>query len=378
MATLVSDQTLVEKPQAEKRSSHSQDLPIQVVGGYGTYSYFKNSFYQKRATNVSKEQIDNAINRKLDVKSLALSSNTIRLADCGCAVGPNTFNAMQDLIEIVKLKYRSQCPSSQMPEFQVFFNDQSANDFNTLFTSLPEEPEYFVAGVPGSFHKRLFPEKFLHLVHVSYALHWLSKVPEDLVDKNSPAWNKGRILYAFAPEEVRKAYANQFAKDLENFLNARAKEIVPGGMMIITNPSIPDGMPFSEIANGLMYDCMGNILYDMAKSGLLNEAEVDAFNLPIYSCPPGEFAAVVERNGNFSIDAIGLTNPSPWLKGRINMPEYVKHVRAANEAMFNKHFPPEITDEMFKQLVDRMEEINEKMVSCYRDGVQLFAVLQRK
>lgn len=115
----------------------------------------------------------------------------------------------------------------------------------------------------------------------------------------------------------------------------------------------------------------------MMRQGLLSEAQVDSFNLPIYACPPGEFGAVVERNGNFRIEVMGLTNPSPWLKGRINMPEYIKHVRAATELMFNKHFSYEVTEEMFRQLLERLEEINDKMVSCYRDGVQLFAVLQR-
>ncbi|KAJ0037285.1 hypothetical protein Pint_22445 [Pistacia integerrima] len=335
---------------------------------------------QKLAANVSKEKIDDTIARKLDVKSILSSpypTNTIRLVDCGCAVGPNTFNTMQDLIETIKQKYKSQCPDSEMPDFQVFFNDQSYNDFNTLFTSVPQETQYFVAGVPGSFHKRLFPELFLHVVHVSHALHWLSKAPEELLDRSSAAWNKGRIHYAFAPKEVVNAYANQFARDLESFLKARAKEIVSGGIIVISNPSIPDGMPFSQIANGLMYDCMGAIFYDMVKEGLISEAQVDAFNLPIYACPPGEFTGVVERNGNFSIEAIGLTNPSPWLKGRINMQEFVKHLRAAFEGMFSKHFPLEISDEMYRRLVERLDEINDEMTACYRDGIQLYAVLRR-
>lgn len=39
MATLISDQTFTEKPEGS-------ETPIQVVGGCGTHSYFKNSFYQ--------------------------------------------------------------------------------------------------------------------------------------------------------------------------------------------------------------------------------------------------------------------------------------------------------------------------------------------
>ncbi|KAK0574348.1 hypothetical protein LWI29_018668 [Acer saccharum] len=380
MATALVSEKISQKPLVDSKAF--PESPGSVVGGDGTYSYYNNSFYTRSAINVSKKEVDDAITRKLDVKALLSStfSNTIRIADCGCAVGPNTFYAMQDLIETINHIYQSQCLSTSQTllEFQVFFADQPSNDYNTLFTSLPQDRQYFAAGVPGSFHQQMFPESFLHVVHSSYALHWLSKVPDELVDKNSPAYNKGRILYPFGPVEVVNAYANQFAKDLDRFLSARAKEMVKGGLLIVTKPSIPDGMPYSQTANAYVYDCMATILYDMAKEGLISEAQVDAFNFPLYFCPPGEFSAVVEKNGNFSIEVIGLTNPSPWVKDRIDIVEYIKHIRAAKEGMLNKHFPSEITDAMFKELVERLEVINDKLTSCYRERIHLYTVLQRK
>lgn len=206
-----------------------------------------------------------AITRKLNVCELSSGSNIIRLADLGCAVGSNTVNAMQDVLQVIRNKYESESPSSKVPEFQVFFNDKTSNDFNTLFASLPEEREYFAAGVPGSFNHRLFPRSTIHFVHSSYALHWLSQVPEELLDENSTAWNKGRIHYGGAGKEVVNAYAAQFAEDMGNFLNARAEEIVRGGMMVIVMPGIPDGMPYSQLTTGIMYDFMASIFMDMAK-----------------------------------------------------------------------------------------------------------------
>lgn len=332
---------------------------------------------QRLAANVAKVKIEEAIMTKLDVVTLATVSHTIRLADFGCAVGPNTFIAMQDLLELAKKKFLSQCPTDRLPPFQVLFNDQPTNDFNTLFTSLPSQRDYFAAGIPGSFHCRVLPEKYVHVAHSSYALHWLSKTPQGLTDEDGPAYNKGHIHYAGAPEPVRIAYANRFATDLEHFLDARAKELVPGGMLVVISPSIPDDMPYSQVANGMMYVQMHSILEEMVMEGLVSQEEVDLFNLPIYACPPGEFSAVVQRNGCFSIEVIGLTDPAPWLKGAINMPVFVKHVRAAMEGMFNSHFPHEITDQMFTRLVPKLEEIGDQMQKCYRDGLQLFAVLQR-
>ncbi|XVF43434.1 hypothetical protein PTKIN_Ptkin02bG0039800 [Pterospermum kingtungense] len=126
--------------------------------------------------------------------------------------------------------------------------------------------QYFAAGVPGSFYGRLFPESSPNLVHSSYALQWLSKVPEEVLDKNSLAWNKGRVYYTNAAEDhVRKAYAAQFAKDMGRFLDARAKELVVGGMMVLIMGSVPDGIPNSQTPPGLMFDLLGSSLMDMAE-----------------------------------------------------------------------------------------------------------------
>ncbi|KAH1030641.1 hypothetical protein J1N35_042815 [Gossypium stocksii] len=374
MATLVSDS--LAKKNNDKASENST---AHVIGGHGTNSYSNNSSYQRLSANIVTKKIEDAVMKNLDVETLSSTSNIFRVADFGCGVGSNTINSMQDLLQIVKKKYKSQCPtSSQMPEFQVIFNDQFTNDFNTLFTYLPQDKQYLVASVPGSFHNQVLPKSSLHLAHCSYSLHWLSRLPKELRDERSPAWNKGKIHYTSAPPEVLMAYATQFAEDLDDFLSARGREMVSGGMIMIVGSSIPDGMPYSQVVNGIMYDCMGSILMDMVKTGSISEADVDAFNLPIYACPPGEFIEGVERNGLFSIEVIELMNPAPWLKGPIDIPVFVKHVRAAMEGMFSNHFPSKAIDELFDHLVLKLSDISQQLESCYRDGLQLFAILKRK
>ncbi|XWS69495.1 hypothetical protein CRYUN_Cryun04dG0183900 [Craigia yunnanensis] len=351
---------------------------FHVKGGDSTYSYSRNSYYQRLAANVVKEIINGAITMKLDVEKLSSRWNTICIADLGCAVGPNTFNAMQDVLDFIEQKYKLQCPKSKTLEFLVFFNDQASNDFNTLFTSLPQERPYFAAGVPGSFQRRLFPESSIHFVHCSYALHWLSRVPGELLDKNSHAWNKGRIHYTNAPNQVVHAYASQFAKDMEDFLNARAKELVIGGMMIIIMPGIPNGMPYSQLAASLMYDLMGSSFMDMANEGLISEDQVDAFNLPIYTPSPEEMAALVEKNGDFSIESLDLTNPASLVEGPVDINAWVIHVRAAMEGMFTKHFSSDTIDEMFDRLTKKLSEFSQQVESGYKERTQLLVVLIRK
>ncbi|KDP38132.1 hypothetical protein JCGZ_04775 [Jatropha curcas] len=46
-------------------------------------------------------------------------------------------------------------------------------------------------------------------------------VPEEILDRHSPAWNNGtKIIYTNAPDEVCKGYATQFAKDMKILLDA--------------------------------------------------------------------------------------------------------------------------------------------------------------
>lgn len=181
----------------------------------------------------------------------------IAIADLGCSVGPNTFFAMQTILQTVVDKYHSHV------EFQVFFNDQTTNDFNTLFASLPDPAAYFVAGVPGSFHARLFPSSSIHVAYSASSLHWLSRLPEEVLDQRSPAWNPGRIHYTGAPETVVTAFAKQHDKDMDAFLTARGEEIVPGGVIVILMPGVPAGVVAHEVGIALTF--LGHILMDMVK-----------------------------------------------------------------------------------------------------------------
>lgn len=205
---------------------------------------------------------------KLDAKTLISDSNTFRIADLGCATGPNTFVLVQDIIKSVETSLES---NSSKPEFLVFFNDLPTNDFNTLFTSLPQDRSYLAVGVPGSFYDRVLPQSSVHIVVAVAATHWLSSVPTDVLDKSSKAWNKGKVHYSNAAEEVVKAYEKQFGRDMEKFLEARAKEIVSGGLLVVGMCGIPKAMPFSNLADSIMYTSMADVLIQMHSQVMNND-----------------------------------------------------------------------------------------------------------
>lgn len=228
---------------------------------------------QKVAIDGAKEKTSEAILEKLDLGLLNSNSdaNILRIADFGCSFGPNTFEVVQNIIDTVKQKQKQLKGNNgfigPLLEFQVYFNDQPNNDFNTLFRTqtLSAKRVYLSVGVPGSFHGRVLPKNSLHIGHTSYTLHWLSTVPQHVSDKNSPAFNKTYIQCNNLVEEVTEAYKIQFKKDIGGFLEARAEELVSGGLMILSGQCLPDGIPKASTWQGVVIDMIGDCLMDMAK-----------------------------------------------------------------------------------------------------------------
>ncbi|KAI9074783.1 hypothetical protein K1719_043260 [Acacia pycnantha] len=336
-----------------KRSNQShEEFPMN--GGQGKYSYAQNSNYQRLTADVTKQIIREAILEMLDLETLLHdSSNVIHIADLGCSVGPNTFFIVQNFIDTLNLKSQSQGHGFDSLEFQVFFNDHVCNDFNTLFKSLPEDKQYYAAAVPSSFHGRLFPESSIHVFNSTYALNWLSRVPKEIGDKNSPAYNKGKIFYIDEDKEVTKAYSAQFKRDFESFLNSRALEIVPGGIMTLTFLCVP---PDTTNRFQVLLNIMGDVLVEMANKGLISHEQVDSFNIPIYTPASKEVIELIEKNGKFEIEKSEFLYRLIDTKRLIDAQKTCMHIRAALEGVFKEHFEEGIVDEFFIQFKKLLAE----------------------
>lgn len=338
-------------------------------GGDGAYSYTKNSHYQKEASDSVKGMIKDAVIDKLDVEKLISNSTTFTIADLGCSVGPNTFFTVQNLIEAVQNKCSLQGLDSTNIEFKVFFNDQTANDFNTLFASLPAERQYYAAGVPGSFQGRLFPRGSISVAHSSYALQWLSRQPDQLM-------NEGRVHYTGACSDVVRAYSDQFEKDMGVVISARAEEMVRGGIMFLIMPGIPQGLSHSDLPSGVLFNFLGYSLMDLANEGVVEKSAIDNFNLPVYAPTVGEMRKVIEGNGCFSIETMELTNPTSQV-GAINVASLIMHLRAGMEGILTAHFGNSVVDKMFIKISERAQEMSHLLEARYHNSTQLFIVLKR-
>eukprot|EP00253_Pinus_taeda_P012539 PITA_12539 len=370
---------------------------LHMNGGAGELSYAQNStLLQRRGLEIVKPILEETI---LSMKMM--ECKTFCIADLGSSSGPNALFAVENIIMTLKAKYLS--AGITVPQCQVFFNDLPASDFNSLFRILPslsvniDHPNeegvagrsYFAAGVPGSFYGRLFPDKTLHFIHSSFSLHWLSRVPAEILEKNSEAWNKGRI-FCVGSRAVGEAYCRQYQRDLNAFLRARAEELVHGGRMFLMLTGRTSRDP-TEQGFTFPAELFERSLYDLVSQGLIEEEKVDSFNLPMYAPCPEEVSGEVTREGSFEIRRLELIRRSERFSQQMEAitgssasqkdaygRKLAKQLRAVTESLIKYHFGEEIVDALFDRLGERVGQRLSERKDHENKGAHLVIVLERK
>ncbi|CAN7039767.1 unnamed protein product [Brassica rapa subsp. trilocularis] len=345
-----------------------------MVGGEGPESYNQNSSYQRALLEAAKEKMSEAIKAKL---SLDLISDRFSVADFGCASGPNTFVAVQNIIDAVEDKYRKetgQNPAENI-EFQVLFNDFTTNDFNTLFQSLPAGRRYNSAGVPGSFFERVLPKESFHIGVINYAFHFTSKIPKGITDRDSPSWNRDMHCTGFN-EAVKKAYLDQYSADTKILLDARADELVPGGLMLLFGSCLRDGVKMSETSKGIVLDAVGASLNDLAQQGVIEQDKVDSFSTPLYFAEENELKQIIEETGRFTIEAF---EDIIHAKGEFTLDPKVLAVscRASFGTFLSQHFGEQVFTKVFDLIEAKLRQELPRLLNA-KPGMQYLIVLRKK
>ncbi|KAH9295711.1 hypothetical protein KI387_039299, partial [Taxus chinensis] len=323
---VVSDVSLSISCGMEEHQKRAADLEgiLCMQGGEGDVSYARNSEAPASAIALSKP----FLRRAIDEIELFSSENSLCIADLGCATGANTISTVDFLVEHLKQRYRNN--SISPPEFEAFFSDLPSNDFNTLFRSLPPRKEngkkkkkkmissgncvrerkrsYYAAGVPGSFYERLFARRKLHVVISLSALHWMSRIPEAVLDKDSFTYNRGRAWIDGAPKQVVEAYAKQSEEDLNAFLACRAEEMISGGLLFLLMAGRNDcEKPENQLGDSVtrakhpFADSMDHTWNDLLKEGLVDEETRDTFNIPVYMRSRKEIRQAFDDSNAFDV-----------------------------------------------------------------------------
>ncbi|KAH6764403.1 IAA carboxylmethyltransferase 1 [Perilla frutescens var. hirtella] len=341
---------------------------LSMKGGKGEDSYHNNSQAQGHHARSTLPLLIEALNGV----RLSSADAAFVVADLGCASGRNTIDTVEVIIKHMAERYKA--AAQEPPEFSAFFCDLPSNDFNTLFQLLPfyagetmEEclasngcRSYFTAGVPGSFHRRLFPVKYVDFFYSAFSLHWISQVPEEVVDKTSTAYNEGRIFIHGAKEKTVNAYKKQFQSDLGGFLRSRSKELKTGGSMFVVFLGRTSSDPTDQGGAGLLFGTHYQDAWnDLVQEGIITSEKRDKFNIPVYAASVEELKEVVECDGSFTINKLQL------IKG--GSPLVVNHHHDAAEIgralattcrtvtgnLVDQHIGHELSHELFSRVATR-------------------------
>ncbi|XP_068660990.1 probable jasmonic acid carboxyl methyltransferase 1 [Aristolochia californica] len=338
---------------------------LHMVRGIGENSYANNSAKQRLAIAKVKPIVQKTI---IDLYSSTLTES-LAIGDLGCSSGPNTLVVISEIIDAID--WGSRQLNRPMPELTIFLNDLPGNDFNSIFQSLTafyeklirEKGERlsscFIAGMPGSFYGRLFRRRSLHFIHSSFSLHWLSQVPPEL----SSGSNKGNIyLSETSPPFVFKAYMEQFKRDFQSFLRSRSEELVSGGRMVLALLGRRTADPPTK-ESCYIWKMLAQALYDLVSGGLIEEAKLDAFNLPYYAPSVEELTEVVEKEGSFNLNQLDIiqvswdgsedddegNNPAAPFDEVARGLNVAKVMRAVVEPLLVSHFGVAFMDEVFQR-----------------------------
>ncbi|XWS54936.1 hypothetical protein CRYUN_Cryun10bG0132300 [Craigia yunnanensis] len=300
----------------------------------------------------------------------------LKIADLGCSSGPNTLSLVREIINIVD--DTSQRLNQEAPMFQVFLSDLPGNDFNAIFRSLPSFSERlmkekgsnfgpcFIAGMPGTFYGRLFPNNFLHFVQLF--LQSSLAIPGILL-------NKGNIcMVKTSPHSVHKAYFDHFERDFRLFLKSRFEAIIPGDHMVLTIVGTDRKTNSSNNKTCSVWELLGIALHDMVQEGLIEEAKLDQFNIPYYAPTPEEMRHVIQTEGSFNIQRF-KTYKIDWganIKNGMKDKNVARNIRAVAESLLENHFTNLNMDDLFERFAKKIAEyLEEEKGQCTTLAISL-------
>ncbi|MBV8233468.1 MAG: cyclopropane-fatty-acyl-phospholipid synthase, partial [Planctomycetaceae bacterium] len=206
---------------------------------------------------------------------------------------------------------------------QTIYSDLASNNFNQLFANLEEARRaglvaagVYPGAVGGSFYGPLLPPATVHLATSFNAILWLDQLPAvsvpDFVAYRRP--HPPRQGLAVSPEATA-AFTRQAEQDLVRFLECRARELVPGGKLLLASPGDTDQ---ARVCDGL-FDVLNDACLDLVAAGRLEREQYERLTIPVYCRTVAELLEPLERvdspaRGAFAVDrAEALEVPTPFL-----------------------------------------------------------------
>ena len=252
--------------------------------------------YYSTATKGAKDVIDGATPLVLDAIRRMPETRTedpFTLADMGCADGGTSIDLMRQAITAVRERWPRR-------PITVVYTDQPRNDYNSLFhlihgltpipTYLDEVENLYVLASATSFFRQILSAATLNLGFSATAMHWLSHKPCDIKDHVQAVGAAGAELAAFA---------EQGQHDWEIILLQRARELVPGGRLVLVNFCKDEAGRYLGNTGGVsMFDTFNALWRRFAADGTITDDEYVGMTFPQYYKTVDEFTQPLTDAGS--------------------------------------------------------------------------------
>ncbi|CAM6041024.1 unnamed protein product [Sphagnum compactum] len=222
---------------------------------------------------------------------------------------------------------------------------------------------YFSAMTGGSFYNRLLPKGSIHFAISTFSLQWLSQIPATVTNPSSPLYNKGRPWILGSHPTIAQEFAQQSMLDLDTFLDSRAAEMAPGGIVFAyfvsrQDPANPQNQTNPESRHRYFagHD-FENAWNDLIDEGVITAETRDTFNLPIYCRSKEEVEASVIKCGAFDVQYLQSLDddnlcPEDELMHMLQFPQsfatfFSAWMRALFGPVMEAHMGQHNTDEFF-------------------------------
>jgi hypothetical protein len=254
----------------------------------------KGGGYYSERTRGAKDVIDNASGMLIEAVDQILppaQGHPVTLADFGAADGGTSQEAIKACIEKIRVRF----PGTQV---QITYTDLPNNDFSALFrnllgfeqqvhrTYLTELEDVFVNACGIGFHQQLLPDASLDIGFSATAMHYLSEKPCTIDD---------HVHMVGATGDAARAFAEQAAQNWLDILLARAKELRPGGRLVMLNFGIDEQGRYLGNTGGVnMFNTFAALWQKMAQEKIISDAEFKDTAFPQYYRTIEEFCAPLE------------------------------------------------------------------------------------
>jgi hypothetical protein len=220
----------------------------------------------------------------------------IVIADYGSSDGRNSLAPLAVAIR----RLRDRIGSARA--VSVVHTDLPANDFTALFQTLAsaptsylrDDPAAFASAIGRSFYQQILPSCSVTLGWSAWAVQWLSRVPAPIPDHVQVACSRDPA--------ARAAYARQAADDWRTFLAMRARELCPGGRLVVLTMAVD---PTGDFGYGPLLWAMYAALVGLVDDGLVRPEEARRMAIPTIGRSRADLVAPFEGAGRLADLTIG-------------------------------------------------------------------------